>query len=252
MPPKKPLIGLTASEQPDTKSPWLPAAYTDALRECGALPLILPLTLSAEDCEQLAAFLDGFLFTGGPDLHPFLFGEETLTGCGNQSGKRDRTELLLFSFVQQKKKPILAVCRGIQLINVALGGDLVQDIGQIENRLPIAHRQPFPLDVPSHHVTVTPGSRLAAALGCRDGVRESYTIAVNSAHHQALRRTAPALTVCGRAPDGIIEAVECPEYPFLIGVQWHPERLYGSRSFSEHANRLFRSFVRACSGTCAP
>lgn len=236
MPEKKPLIGITASQIPETQGPGTSPGYIDALYDSGALPLILPLTLTAGDCRRLGTELDGFLFTGGPDIHPFYFEEETLEGCGNQSALRDETELLLFSEAFSQRKPILAICRGIQLLNIALGGDIFQDISrQAERTLPIAHRQPFDPSVPSHHVTLDGQSLLASITG-------PGPLEVNSSHHQAIRRTADGLRVCGWAPDGMIEALEHPDYPFLIGVQWHPELLYHTQS---HAKKLFASFVGA-------
>lgn len=243
MPKQKPLIGVTASVQQETHGPCTSPAYMEALADSGALPLLLPLTLTGEDCRQLADTLDGILFTGGPDVHPFYFGEETLEGCGNQSALRDSTELLLFSHVYARKKPILAICRGVQLLNIALGGDIYQDIAsQARRSIPIAHSQPYSPSVPSHHVTVKQDS-LLASITCR--LPEScstHQLEVNSAHHQAVRRPAGCLTVCAQAPDGIIEALEQPEYPFLLGIQWHPELLYHNHS---HARQLFTAFTEA-------
>lgn len=232
----KPLIGVTASLREDGNGSCTSSAYLHALSESGALPLLLPLSLNKAECLQLAQTLDGFLFTGGPDIHPFSFHEETLDGCENISLLRDQTELLLFSVSHAQNKPILAICRGIQLINLALGGDLYQDIQkQTERTLPIAHRQPFSPSVPSHHVTISPDSLLAE-------ITDAKRLNVNSAHHQAVRRPASSLSVCAAAPDGIIEAIEEPNYPFLIGVQWHPELLYDS---CRHARALFHAFVQA-------
>lgn len=235
----KPRIGLTASENAAAGLCQIPAAYQRALLFCGALPLLLPLELSRADCAQLSRDLDGFLFSGGPDIHPFYFGEETLEGCADQSQARDRTELRLFAAARQKKKPILAVCRGAQLVNIALGGVIWQDLGFVSRPLPIAHRQPFSPSRPSHHVSLTDGSLLARILG-------ETRLAVNSAHHQAIRRAAPGLRVSALAPDGIIEAVEAADGSFLIGVQWHPELLLDSQP---HARRLFRAFADRCQNT---
>ena len=234
---KKPIIGITASHDLKSGSLSMSQSYTKAVQKSGAVPIILPLTLDETECRQLAETLDGLLFTGGPDIHPFLFGEDTLEGCGDRSPLRDQTELALFSAVYQQKKPVLGVCRGTQLINIALGGDIYQDIGsQLPERHPIAHRQPFHLSNPSHRVTLEPDSLLAR-------IFKETNIEVNSAHHQAVRAVSPILCVCGRSADGIIEAVEQREYPFLIGVQWHPEMLADTYS---HASRLFEAFVRAC------
>lgn len=232
----KPLIGVTASLAENQTDPCTSSSYLHALSESGALPLLLPLSLSKQDCIQLCNMLDGFLFTGGPDIHPFSFGEETLEGCGSLSALRDRTELLLFSIAHARKKPILAICRGVQLVNTALGGTLYQDIRkQTERTLPIAHRQPYSPSVPSHHVNVTPDSLLYK-------ITTSETLEVNSAHHQAVHHPALSLRVSAAAFDGIIEALEQPEYPFLLGVQWHPELLFDSQA---HARALFSAFVEA-------
>lgn len=124
----KPVIGLTASHDLLTDDLKMGHFYIDAIRKNGAIPLVLPLTLDEEEAGQLADTLDGFLFSGGPDVHPFLFGEETLAGCGDFSPLRDSSELLLLSQVYERKKPVLGICRGAQLINIALGGDIYQDI----------------------------------------------------------------------------------------------------------------------------
>lgn len=233
----KPVIGLTASHDLKTDDLRMGHFYIDAIRKNGAIPLVLPLTLDEEEAGQLAETLDGFLFSGGPDVHPFLFGEETLTGCGDFSPLRDSSELLLLSQVYEKKKPVLGICRGAQLLNIALGGDIYQDIfSQVPERFPIAHRQPFSAAHPAHRVTLESGSRLAQ-------ITQSLSLEVNSLHHQAIRNAAPCLNVCGRASDGIIEAVEQPDHPFLVGVQWHPEQLAGKY---EHADRLFSAFINAC------
>lgn len=245
---RKPLIGITASLSPDEKTACLSLPYFHALSESGALGLLLPPSLSEAECRQLSHTLDGFLFSGGPDLHPFFFQEETLEGFENHSTLRDKTELLLFSHIYAKKKPILAICRGIQLINLALGGDLYQDItAQTKRTIPIAHKQPYSSFIPSHHVTVKKQSRLEQMIlentsksHCSDTA--PLQIAVNSAHHQAVRRPAASLCISASAPDGIIEALEQPDYPFLLGVQWHPELLFSTQP---HARALFSAFIEA-------
>lgn len=234
-----PFIGVTASVNPENGGPCTGQAYLTALSACGAIPLILPHTLTKTECRRLAGTLDGFLFTGGPDVHPFYFGEETLEGCGSQSPQRDRTELQLFTEIFACRKPILGICRGLQVINIALGGDLWQDIKQQTKRaVPIAHRQPFDSSVPSHHISIAENSILAAVTGCRQAE-------VNSAHHQAVRRLGNGLRASALASDGIIEAAEHPEYPFLLGVQWHPELLFRTHA---HAKMLFSAFVSASAG----
>lgn len=233
---QKPVIGLTVSEDSSASVLRLPRTCSSALLENGAVPLLLPLPLSPEDCSTITQRLDGFVFTGGPDVHPFLFGEETSSGCESVSLTRDQSELCLFEAAFRMKKPILAICRGMQLANIALGGSIYQDISRLPRKKDIQHRPPFSAALPAHRVILSRGSQLASLAG-------RQLIPVNSAHHQAIRRPAPSLTVCGHAPDGIIEAVEAPSYPFLIGVQWHPELLW---THYEHARLLFAAFINAC------
>lgn len=234
---KKPLIGLTPSVDDTNGDIKARPGYLSALKAVGAVPVVLPLKVSEEDLKQLSEALDGFLFTGGPDVHPFVFGEETQARCGNVSPERDEMELTLLPLVMEQKKPVLGICRGIQLLNIAMGGDIWQDIStQVHRDFPIAHSQPFVYSSPSHTVRLTEGSRLARISG-------SCELKVNSMHHQAVRTTAPCLTAVGYSPDNLVEALEMSDYPFFLGVQWHPEYLWER---DDTAFRLFKGFVDAC------
>ena len=147
-------------------------------------------------------------------------------------------ELALLKLVMEAQKPILGICRGIQLINVGLGGSLYQDIpSQVKSDFPLAHRQTHAYKIPSHHVNVKEGSFLSRITG------GCLSLEVNSMHHQAIKQTAPGLEACAWASDGIIEAIEMPDYPFLLGVQWHPEYLWQD---NKQAAALFEAFVDAC------
>ncbi len=235
---RKPIIGLTPSHDLEHDDISMRPTYLEAISAAGGIPVVLPLEASTEDLRQLADTLDGFVFTGGPDPHPFLFGEETHAQCGQVSLKRDSLETRLLPLVMETRKPILGICRGIQIINVALGGTIYQDIpsqfGQGEGPFPLAHKQPFPYAQPSHTVYVAAGTRLAQIFG-------TNTLQVNSMHHQALKDMAPGLMACGFASDGLIEAAEMPGYPFLTAVQWHPEYLW--KKDPAMAN-LFAEFIR--------
>lgn len=234
---KKPFIGLTPSNDTETNDLKMRPTYIRALTAAGAIPAVLPLTACNGDLKQLVETFDGFLFTGGPDVHPFLFGEETHARCGSVSSRRDQMELLLLSLVMEAKKPILGICRGVQLINIGLGGTIWQDIGeQTKGSFSLAHSQPFSFTLPSHKVALTANTRLFKLSG-RD------TLAVNSMHHQAVRDVAPDLTISAVSSDSLTEAVEMTGYPFLIGVQWHPEYLWKT---DPAAFRLFQEFVNAC------
>lgn len=232
-----PLIGITPSHDPKASALNLRFNYCNAIRQAGGIPVILPLELSEEEAATVAEKFDGLLLSGGPDIHPFLFGEETLKGCGDVSFLRDSVEIALFHHMYNRRKPVLGICRGAQLMNIALGGDIYQDINsQLQGEPRIAHIQPFHYSAASHHVSVAEGSLLRRITG-------SDTIEVNSAHHQAVRNTAPGALVSARSADGLTEALELPGYPFLLGVQWHPEYLYENYA---HARSLFQAFVQAC------
>ena len=234
---RKPLVALTPYHNIEKDEPYMRPAYLKALRTAGAVPVILPLEANADELEQLTDAFDAFLFTGGPDIHPFYFGEETQRCCGNVSSKRDWLELTLLKLAMKAKKPVLGICRGIQLLNIGLGGDIYQDLpSQFQEEFPIAHAQPFYYSIPSHTVCVTPGSLLSQISG-------KDTIQVHSMHHQAVRRLAPGLIATGHAPHGLIECVEYPEYPaFFLGIQWHPEYLWEQ---DEAAMGIFTTFVKA-------
>lgn len=235
---KKPVIGLTPAHNIENDSISLTPTYIRAVEQAGGIPVVLPLELSHEDLCVLADMCQGFIFTGGPDPHPFLWGEDIHKGCGPISMKRDQMELSLLSIAMEQKKPILGICRGAQLINVGLGGDIYQDIdSQYHAVFPLAHHQPLPPTCTSHHVDVREGSLLAEISGTNG------RIPVNSHHHQAIRKLAPHMIVGGVAPDGLVEEIELKDYPFLIGVQWHPEYLCETDTASKN---LFRHFVEAC------
>lgn len=235
---KKLVIGITPSHNTETDDLSVRPTYLRAIEAAGGLSLLLPLEISDDDLKQLAGLCDGFLFSGGPDIHPFLLREETHMHCGNVSMARDTMELSLLKIAMEDKKPILGICRGAQIINVGLGGNIYQDIpSQTESRFPIAHKQPYSCCLPSHHVDVSKDTLL---YGITDGKPE---IPVNSSHHQSVRRIAPGLIASGYAPDGIIEALEMPDYPYLLGVQWHPEYMWQT---DKAAANVFKSFVNAC------
>lgn len=236
---KRPVIGITASHDTEHDKLFINSVYLRAIRNAGGIPMIFPMEVTEDDLRDLVTLTDGVLFTGGDDIHPFLYGEETDAKCGNVSQPRDSMEMALVPLVMEFGKPIFGICRGIQILNTAMGGTLHQDIpSQFKSELSIAHRQPFAYKVPSHTVDITPGTLLSRILG-----EEHASIAVNSMHHQAIKDVAPGLEVCGYAPDKMIEAVYAPDYPFLLGVQWHPEHLTTSQP---DAAKLFAAFVDAC------
>ncbi|MFQ9705224.1 MAG: gamma-glutamyl-gamma-aminobutyrate hydrolase family protein [Enterocloster clostridioformis] len=213
---KKPVIGITPSHNTDNDDISVRPTYLRAIEAAGGLSILLPLEVSGEDLKQLSKLCDGFLFSGGPDIHPFPSKEETHTQCGNIHGAGYHGAIPPWKLAVDARKPVLGICRGAQIINVGLGGDIYQDISsQTETVFPIAHKQPYSCCLPSRHVDVRRDTLLYT-------IAEEKQIAVNSSHHQAVRRIAPCLMASGHAPDGIIEALEMPDYPYLLALQWHP------------------------------
>jgi putative glutamine amidotransferase len=235
-----PLIGVTMSTTPDgaqTNTPpraWLNNAYFRAVLEGGGIPVLLPPHLDGHALDQLWARLDGILLTGGGDVDPARFGEERYSTVADVSDARDRLEIEVTERAMHDRRPLLAICRGIQVLNVALGGSLHQDIAS-DIGSTIAHVQTAPRDQPTHPVKVMgEGTRLGAALGAPE-------IEVNSMHHQAIKRLGRGLHEVAWAPDGIIEGIELPEASALVlGVQWHPEEL---TAHDPTARNLFRTLI---------
>lgn len=232
----RPLIGITAGLNDQEKYQVLSRYFMEAITSQGALPVMLPLTTDEKLLQSYVDELDGFLFSGGADVDPLLFGEYQHPACGSICPLRDEHELTLARLLlKQGSKPVLGICRGLQVLNIALGGDIYQDLpAQYDGNL-IAHRQKQPSYYPSHPVDVAADSLLHRICG-------SEKLMVNSLHHQAIRKVGQWQT-CATAPDGVIEAAELPGHPFFLGVQWHPERLYESDSA---AKALFSAFVNAC------
>ena len=227
-------VGITPRWDGGANLMGISYTYIDSILKAGAAPMLLPLTDSAPVLEAAAAKCDGFLFIGGPDIDPAYFGEEKRFDSVEVSPERDRMEAALFKLVLETRKPVLGICRGIQVINVMLGGTLYQDIPS-EYSTDIRHSMDPPADRIWHKVTLTEGEPLKKLIG-----REE--IGVNSSHHQAIRELAPGLKVMAVSEDGLTEAVYMPDHPFLWGVQWHPERLWQTGPESE---MLFRAFIGA-------
>jgi len=209
-----------------------PLDYEAAVRRAGATPRALTVGEGAADALRGA---DGLLLTGGDDVDPALYGEIPHPTFDVAEPGRDAFEIDLIRRALDADLPVLAICRGLQVLNVALGGTLIQDIPSEPSPL-LPHDTEGPATTLAHTVTVAPGSHLAGLVG-PDGVR-----AVNSRHHQAVRAPGRGLVVTAVAPDGIVEAAEVPAARFCVGVQWHPENFHQTGEF----DRLFEGFVEAC------
>ena len=235
MPGRLPLIGVSTSITVD-KHPeraYVNSTYLHAIQQAGGVPVPLPPQLSAASLQRLARGLDGLLLTGGGDLDPALFGEAPHATLYDVAPSRDTVESTAVRIALDRRLPILAICRGLQVLNVALGGSLYQDVGT-DPGTEIMHSQEAPRDQPTHEVVVEPGSRLAETLGTDE-------IEVNSMHHQAVKALGPGLRAVAWAPDQIVEGLELSDRSrFVLGVQWHPEELI---SHSEPARRLFTALV---------
>lgn len=229
----RPIIGVTPLIDYEKDSYWLVPGYMQGILEAGGTPVMLPLTDNINIAEQLADKCDGFLFTGGQDVSPAVYGEKPIPQCGECSPERDTTELLLLKQAFELNKPILGICRGIQLLNAALGGTLYQDLPSQINS-PLEHHQKPPYDKPIHEVEIMCNTPLHKLLG-------KSILAVNSYHHQAIKDLSERLLPMAKSPDGIIEAVYMPDKKFVWGVQWHPEFLHMS---DENSKRIFAEFVR--------
>ena len=230
----KPIIGVMPLWDEEKESLWMLPGYLDGIRQAGGLPVIFPFTTDEQELKQLAGMCDGFLFTGGHDVSPWVYKEEPLEGMIDCCEKRDIMETVVLREAVAEDKPVLGICRGIQFINAALGGTLYQDI-PTQHPSEVNHHQDRPYDAPSHEVTIAEGSPLHKCLG-------TDRIPVNSCHHQAIKVLSPELAVMAAAEDGIIEAVYRPESRFLWAVQWHPGFSY---KVDENSRKLFRAFIGA-------
>ncbi|MDI6740559.1 MAG: gamma-glutamyl-gamma-aminobutyrate hydrolase family protein [Candidatus Edwardsbacteria bacterium] len=234
--PLHPIIGLTALRSPDRESfhHMLTGHYLRAITAAGGFPIVLPAM--PERCAEALDLVSGLLLIGGGDIEGKHLGKPTHPRAKFFNPLRDVFELAIIPKAIGRKMPLLGICRGEQLINVAMGGTLYQDIGD-EQGSSFEHLQEDKPDQAVHAVSVAPESCLAAILG-------TTQVSVNSTHHQAVREPAPKLRAVAWAPDGVIEGIEScsPETGFILGVQWHPERLV--ENMPEH-RRLFQRFVKA-------
>ncbi len=239
----RPLIGITTQRRDSDEGKkdvfGLMAAYVDSVRNNGGLPVMVPLGSSEPELRDLFERLDGFVFSGGGDIAPEAFGAAMHRTVYGIDEDRDRVEFTLIRWAVAEEKPFLGICRGTQVMNVALGGDLLVDIA---TDAPVALKHNYFPGYPrahiAHPVSISEESRLAGILGLP-------IVQTNSLHHQSVKTPAPGLEVTARAPDGIIEALEVPGHPFGLGVQWHPEWL---QHLPEMRN-LFRALATSASST---
>lgn len=233
----KPIIGVIPLWDDEKQSLWMLPGYFDGICAAGGLPVMLPLNADESGLDSLYRLCDGLLFTGGHDVNPELYGQRPLPQCGTPCPARDHMEERLFRRAFADGKPIFGICRGIQLINVLMGGTLYQDL-PTEHPGPIDHHMTPPYDRVCHTVRLAADGPLFQLLGMEE-------LGVNSYHHQAVRKLARCLAPMAWSSDGLVEAAYCPKQKFLWAVQWHPEFSYRA---DPAGLSIFRAFIRSCVG----
>jgi len=229
----KPIIGMTPLMERKAEQIMMLHTYTQSILDAGGIPMVLPLTEEEQDIDQILKVCDGFVFTGGDDIDPGMYGEEKLD-CVGPCKERDNFEMKLLHKAIAADKPVLGICRGMQLLNVALGGSLYQDITTL---LPshIEHRMEPPLDKVIHEIRIVDETPLMNVIG-------KNHIMINSYHHQCVKKLGVELEVMAYAPDGIIEGIYMPQKKFVQAVQWHPEQIYKKY---EDNQKLIEAFIKA-------
>lgn len=232
-----PLIGITTSLDIQEKTYFLKHSYAESIAQAGGLPVLLPSDEAVGREETYAESLDGILFAGGGDILPYYFGEEPLDGfeTGSILPQRDDFEIRLYRRAEELGLPMLGICRGIQLMAVAAGGSIYQDIdAQVKRAQKIRHMQKAPDWCGTHTVHLLAGTKLSE-------IYHADQIITNSFHHQSVKEAPETFLISARSADGVIEGIESAAAPFCIGVQWHPER---TADTDQRTMVLFRTFVR--------
>ena len=228
------VIGVTPYYDYSRKTEYMPEGYSRGVEHMDASMISLHYDLSPERMREALSRVDAVIFSGGEDIHPRFYGQAVLPACGDVDERRDRMELRLFEMAVQKNLPILGICRGIQLINVAMGGTLIQDV---PSACQVEHQQKAPRLSLWHHVNLVPGTPLSQLYG---GAGKLYT---NSFHHQAVLDLAAGLTVNATAAEGFPEAFTADGSLPILGVQWHPEVSFTVDENSPPVFSLFRKMI---------
>ncbi len=235
----RPLIGITAAPYKDAEQgrDWVynTRDYFRAVQNAGGIPVLLPFIETVEQAAEILDRIDGLLLSGGADIHPGLYGEEIHPQCGSIEPERDATELALARLALERDMPVFGICRGHQVLAVAFGGTLYQDIpAQLPGK--INHQQVvIPRNHEAHEVAVVGGTRLEGLIG--------GTARVNTRHHQSVKDVPPGWVENAVSPDGVNEGMENPAHKFALSVQWHPEN-FTAKAYSFDV--VFRAFVDAC------
>ncbi len=234
---KTPLVGITCGYDYEKRRIYLKEGYYEAIYRCGGIAILIPPTKDIAALDTLVERCDGILVSGGPDIDPKYYGEEISVANGEISPCRDQAEISIIQKALSLNKPLLGICRGVQILNVVCGGTLYQDIfSQIKDRSILAHTQKAPFGYPTHEVHVEKNSYIWETF-------KQDKLSVNSYHHQAIKQVAPCFHITAKANDGIIEAIEHKEKSFIIGVQWHPEMMWEE---NPESLKLFQFFCDKC------
>ena len=232
---KKPIIGVQALLDVERESLWMLPDYFDGIMEAGGIPVMMPLIKSEDEIAQLVDTFDGFIFSGGPDILPEYYGMKDETGTLVTCPPRDEMDMILLKHIIEKDKPVLGICRGLQFINIFLGGTLYQDI-PTQFKTDLIHRQKLKKDETIHSVRISGDSWLS-------GICDTDELRVNSFHHQGIKDLGEGLRAAAKSDDGLVEAIEMPDKKYVKAVQWHPELLH---KVDEVSKKIFSDFVNAC------
>lgn len=232
---KKPIIGVTPLYDSDKDSVWMLPGYLEGITAAGGIPIILPLYSSGEDLIKCARLCDGFLFTGGQDVSPGIYGEEKSEFCGEICNPRDKLETSLLGFALENDKPVLGICRGLQFINAFLGGTLYQDLDKFHPSFTCHHMEP-PYDRAVHKVRINKDSPLFDII-------KTEELGVNSYHHQSVKKLSDKLSCAAVSEDGLCEAAFMENKKFVLAVQWHPEFSFKSDNASLN---ILKALINAC------
>lgn len=235
---KRPRIGITTGHDTENQSYLLKYSYVQRIAQAGGLPVLLPADEAVGNEESYAEILDGIVFSGGGDIHPAYFKEEPEDGfsAGKILPQRDSFEIQLYREAEKRKLPMLGICRGIQVMAVAAGGTIYQDIENgMKRRYHVRHMQTAPDWCETHMVHVADGTKLFE-------IYQIGQIMTNSFHHQAIKQVPEGYRVSAWSTDGVVEGIESAELPFCLGVQWHPERM---AERDERTAALFAEFVKS-------
>ena len=237
----KPIIGISTSVLvdegggfPGYERIYVNKDYVSSVISAGAVPLMIPMDATEENLRQTLELVDGMIFSGGHDIAPIRYGEEPHQKSQEICPERDDFDFLLYRLAKEHSLPILGICRGFQLMNVSEGGKLYQDLS-LKNTESLKHSQGHGPSIPTHTVKVESGSKFYKILGKEE-------IRVNSFHHQAVKSTSENVAISGKALDNVVEAIELKNYPFGLGVQFHPEMLQAKE---EDMKKIFAALVSA-------